>query len=169
MTCLGAETGGQAYDCSSEVCPLLVCQPWRGKLLPKGQRPTSGYDETAEAARLADHLKRHPRKQPSGALCQAMFRECMGVRSVPGMPEEQKGGGNLVSCEKPDCALWSYQPYKPGGPQKQKRSVKQLEAASKGIAALRSARLTEGQNREIHAPEHTRQASATGAQVSMAL
>lgn len=177
MDCLGAETGGQAYDCASELCPLRVCQPWRGKLLPIGQRPKVwvpevkdgdavlaegyyrvNYDETVEAARLADHLKRHPRRKPSGSLCSDMCRECMGVRVIPGMPEEQKGGGNRESCGKEACALWHWQPYKPGGVPKLDRSAKQVEAASKGLRALRSDRLTEAEKEGILAPGQSAQA-----------
>ncbi len=112
--CLGVEKGQRAFDCAGPSCPLYVCSPFRGKLLPVGQRPTD-FDEVVETAKLAALAKQYPKRQPSGSLCTAMCRECMGVRIPKGMPDDQKGGGARESCGKPECALYPWQPYKPGG------------------------------------------------------
>ncbi len=133
MDCLGAETGYQAYDCTADsaLCPLYACHPFRGKLLPASQRPKVGYDEAAEKARLAAHHAKHFRRVPSGSLCTAMCRQCMGVETRQDLPEEQKGGGNRESCGKSSCALWNWQPYKPGGVPKRPMSEKQAANARK--------------------------------------
>ncbi len=119
--CLGIKKGQRAFDCKGPSCPLYRCSPFRGKLLPVMQRP-GDYNEEAEVATLALLREQHPKRQPSGSLCTAMCRECMGVRITPGMPDEQKGGGAREDCGKGDCALHPWQPYQPGGRQRRERS-----------------------------------------------
>ena len=140
--CLGANTGGTAYDCGSELCPLYRAMPFRGRLLPVTQRPgvwvggerVVNYDEAAETARLADLLRRFPRRRPSPAICVAMCRECTG---------QAKDGGGKEDCRKVTCAMHDWQPYQPGGRRRRQLTGGALEKATeRGRALARKSRLS---------------------------
>jgi len=149
LGCLGANTAGTAHDCLSSLCPLYVCSPFRGRLVPKSQRGTvwvdtgrkrkgkavgtmvDMYDEASATAVIAAHQKKFPRKRPSMTLLNKMCYACQ--------PETRE------DCAKVECPLFFWRPWQPGGRPKRRISAKQGAQLRENIAKLHGGTGEDGQ------------------------
>jgi hypothetical protein len=122
MERLGIEKGQKAYDGGCAHCILYAAHPFRGQLLPLGQRPSMGYDEAVENAHLATIHARVPKRQPSASLCAKHCWDC--------------NGDSREDCGAMECALFPFRPMQPGGRPRKKLEGEALETARERVRRL---------------------------------
>ena len=99
LECLGAASARNAYDCLSQICPLYVCTPFRGKPMPK--HLAAGGDVAEAEASRGQETARPPKTRSSKARVAAYCRHCQP--------------GDRTDCQAEDCALYPWRPWQPGG------------------------------------------------------
>jgi len=153
--CLGIEKGQKAYDAGCVSCVLYACNPFRGQLLPTGQRPTVGYDETAETARLAVLHAQVPKRQPSVSLCAKHCWDC--------------NGDSREDCGATTCPLFPFRPMQEGGRPRKQLTGEALETARERGRELAARHGHEANNRPDSAPGPPAQATEAQAPLSLSL